>query len=79
MPMLIMRCYKYPQIDNVLTLQNITEHYTLKAEHCLFINALIQNIVSPRTNTFGSPLPVQLVSRKVSPRTNILPHTNRQK
>ena len=47
-----MRCHKYTRIDNVLTLQNITEHYPLFPEHPLFINMLTQNItdVSPRTN-----------------------------
>jgi len=35
-------------MHNVLTLQNITEHYHPFFEHCLFINALAQNIVLSR-------------------------------
>ena len=43
--MLTTRCYEYAQMHNVLSLQNITEHYPPFLEHCLFINALVQNIV----------------------------------
>ena len=42
--MLTTHCHKYAQLHNVLTLQNITEHYTYILEQCLYINALGQNI-----------------------------------
>ena len=37
-------CYVYIRLDNVLALQNITEHYPPKTEHRLYINDLTQNI-----------------------------------
>ena len=55
--MAVTACHKLLQIHNVLTLQNITEHYTRKAEHCLFINALTTNIMLVHGLTrCGSPL-----------------------
>ena len=44
----VTRSYELPRIHNVLTLQNITEHYTRKPEHCLYINVLGANIMLVR-------------------------------
>jgi len=44
----VTRGYELPHIHNVLTLQNITEHYTRKPEHYLYINELGANIMLVR-------------------------------